>query len=73
MNTTNCINDADEYNEILKKRQLHIQSSKNTIDEFIKNNDFQNAFTKLIVLLISVESKEIPYILKYYDDLMKFK
>ena len=69
----NCNNHDNEYQEILQKRQLHIQSSKYIIDEFIKNNDFQNAFSKLIVLLISVESNEIPYILKYYDDLMKCK
>jgi len=69
----NCNNHDNEHQEILQKRQLHIQSSKYIIDEFIKNNDFQNAFSKLIVLLISVESNEIPYILKYYDDLMKCK
>jgi hypothetical protein len=59
------------YTTFLQKRNNFIQSSKNIIDNYLKNNDFENAFSKLIYLLISVESKEIPYILNYYQDLIK--
>ena len=59
------------YTTILQKRNNFIPSSKNIIDNYIKNNDFESAFSKLIYLLISVEPKQILYILNYYQDLIK--
>ena len=61
------------YTTFLQKRNNFIQSSKNIIDNYIKNNDFENAFSKLIYLLISVKPKQILYILNYYQDLIKTK
>jgi hypothetical protein len=78
MDSMDSVNSTDfnnyhYYTTFLQKKNNFIQSTKNIIDNYIKNNDFENAFSKLIYLLISVESKEIPYLLNYYQDLIKTK
>lgn len=63
----------NEVKEMKTKRRTYIENGKKKIDKLIEDNDFENAFSKLIYLFITIDNKEIPYILKYYDDVMKSK
>ena len=60
-----------EVEEMKTKKNLYIEKNKKIIDELIASNDFENSFSKLVHFLITIENKDIPYVLKYYDDIMK--
>jgi hypothetical protein len=61
----------NEVEEMKTKKNFYIEKHKKIIDELIITNDFENAFSKLVNFLITIENKDIPYVLKYYDDIMK--
>jgi hypothetical protein len=60
----------EEY-ELRKKQKKYISDKKQKIDHLLLNCDFEKAFEKLIVFLISIEPKDVPYILQHYDDIIK--
>ena len=60
-----------EQDELRKNQKKYISDNKQKIDDLLLNCNFETAFEHLIVFLISVEPKDVPYILQHYDNLIK--
>ena len=60
-----------EQDELRKNQKKYISDNKQKIDDLLLNCDFETAFEELIGFLISVEPKDIPYILQHYDNIIK--
>jgi hypothetical protein len=57
--------------ELKEKQQKYIDESKQKIDSLLLNCNYESAFEHLITFLISIEPKDVPHVLAYYDSIMK--
>jgi len=60
-----------EKDELRKNQKKYIDESKQKIDDLLLNCEFETAFEELIVFLISIEPKDVPYVLQHYYDVIK--
>lgn len=66
MNNYDSDNDNyTEYNE--DNTEIYIEESKKKIDKYLANNDFEGAFSILIMVLGRLDADDIHYFVKYYE------
>jgi hypothetical protein len=62
------MNNYDNDNKYYQDNtEIYIEESKKKIDKYLKNNDFEGAFSMLITVLGRLDAEDIHYIVKNYE------
>jgi hypothetical protein len=73
-NKDNCEEQEQEQQkelmELKERQQKYISESNKKIDDLLLNCEFEAAFEQLVGFLVSIESKDVPYVLAHYYNII---